>query len=556
MKTYQIDRNQFQEKYNSLLQILFLLADTQNMFGEIGRGSGKTTEALAPRVLRVSYDMPQSTPVFAGATYVSLLENIIPGILTYLKKHYKRGIHFEAGKMPPKFFKDPFTEVINWKHTISFAWGTVIQLVSLDRPESALGKNAPHIFFDEMLRCPEDKMIDRIFPILRGDKEIHGHSPYFGGITGFSSTPNFENDHDWWLEYEKDVNPDVIKEIMYVAFRVKQATYKAKTTKSKTKQKQYQRFVNKWNNWLRLARKGETYYAKGSSFSNIMVLGLDYIERQYKGTKDFEKFKTSILGIRPKKVKNMFFGKFSKKNLFGDSYKYTQIDVVSIDGEFEKTSRDLKHCDPKKPIYAGYDPGQFMSIVFGQKRPGKMRILKNMYEIHPKQHSELALQINTFFKYHQKKEIYLHYDRAGNQKKYRSSSGDLTDTDAKILKRELERYDWTVHLMSLGKKTIYHWQHYLLLSILFGRENKNNDEILIDQNECEELVSSIYMSPLKKTEGRIELDKLSEKKLDLIDQAFWSTQIGTALMYLLFGEYEKCLPDNKEEFRDYSPATA
>ncbi len=109
--------------------------------------------------------------------------------------------------------------------------------------------------------------------------------------------------------------------------------------------------------------------------------------------------------------------------------------------------------------------------------------------------------------------------------------------------------------MSLGKKTIYHWQHYLLLSILFGNENKNNDRILIDEHECEELVSSIYMSPLKKTEGRTELDKSSEKKLDLEDQAFFSTQIGTSLMYLLFGEYEKCLPDNKSEMRDYSPQT-
>ena len=62
-------------------------------------------------------------------------------------------------------------------------------------------------------------------------------------------------------------------------------------------------------------------------------------------------------------------------------------------------------------------------------------------------------------------------------------------------------------------------------------------EILIDENECRNLCSAIMLSPLKKTEGRIELDKSSEKKVPLKNQAGLTTQLPSALIYLLFGRY-------------------
>ena len=45
------------------------------------------------------------------------------------------------------------------------------------------------------------------------------------------------------------------------------------------------------------------------------------------------------------------------------------------------------------------------------------------------------------------------------------------------------------------------------------------------------------LSPLKKTEGRIELDKSSEKTVPLKQQAGLTTQLPSAFIYLLFGRY-------------------
>ena len=550
MKTSDINWDLFEEKYNSVLQTKVLLADTQNIIGEIGRGSGKTTEMFAPRLVRVAYDMPRSIILLVGPTYTFILETVVPGIITHLAKNYIRGIHYEYGVRPPKHFRLPYTEVIKWDHTISFAWGTVVQFVSNDRPESAIGKNAAHIFVDEMLRIKETDFIERILPTLRGDRSIHGKSHYFAGITAFSTTPNFENDYDWWLSYEENMNKALIEEILYVSYRISQAKFKMLNTSDEKERLQMQNFVRRWSEKLNEKRKGATYYVKGSSFSNLKILGLDYIKNQFRGSKsNFDKFKLSILGIRPNKVKDMFFGKFAAHHIYHDSYKYNNIDLYSVDGKYEKTSRDLKHCDSNRPILMGLDPGNFMSAVFAQEKNKELRIIKNIYVIHPDQQLELAKKINDFFQHHARKTIYLHYDRAGNQRKYKDNPKG--ETDAQIMKKDLETFGWTVHLMSIGKGSIYYWQHYLLLNILFSEKEKRTPRIRIDQNECEELISSIYMSPLKKTEGVIELDKSSEKKLDLHDQAFWSTQISSSLMYLLFGLYEKYLPSGSVNVQDY-----
>ncbi len=549
-KSTEINWELFEQKYMSILQTRVLLADTQNIIGEIGRGSGKTTEMFSPRIVRVTYAMPRSICLLVGPTYTFLLETIVPGIITYLAKNYTRGLHYEYGKRPPKHFKMPYTEVTRWEHTFSFAWGTVLQFVSNDRPESALGHNAAHIFVDELLRIKETDFIERILPTLRGDRQIHGKSHYFGGITAFSSTPNFENDNDWWLNYEQNMDKELIEEIMYVAYRIKLARYHLVNSQNEKEKKRMQAFINRWESRLTEKRKGATYYVKGSSFSNLLILGLDYIKNQLKGSRsNLDRFKLSILGIRPNKVKDMFFGKFARHHIFDDSYRYNNIDLYAVDGKYYKTSRDLKHCDAKQPLLMGYDPGNFMSAVISQEKNKEHRVLKNLYVITPDQHFELARKIHEFFMYHERKTIYLYYDRAGNQRIYKNNPKG--ETDAQILRKELEDLGWSVHLMSLANRTIFYWEHYLLLNIILGEKDKRVPRLRICQNECEELISSIYMSPLKRTEGVIELDKSSEKKLAYEDQAYWSTQIPSALMYLLFGLYEKYLPSGDKGYQDY-----
>jgi hypothetical protein len=215
----------------------------------------------------------------------------------------------------------------------------------------------------------------------------------------------------------------------------------------------------------------------------------------------------------------------------------------------EHTAQNLKYYTRTAPLYLGYDPGPFTSLVAGQLYPKEFRFLKNFWAIHPEQQPEIAKNFNDFFRDHspRQRQIYLYYDRAANQTnpKYREfyeQTADLNDTDAVILKSELEKYGWSVTLMSLGWGVITYVRLYRLLNILFSSPSEKQDKILVDKNECEELISSIYHSPVKKTEGKIMLDKSAERKLDYKDQIYWSPQIASACMYLLWGMYKKYLP--------------
>lgn len=577
-KTDSIDWGTITKKYNTAIQTQVTLAGTKNMVGEIGRGSGKSTEMFAKRVVDVSFDMPRAIILLTGPTYVFILETIIPAILQYLTTNYARGVFFEYGKEPPLHFKRPISEIVRWQHTISFAWGTVIQFVSIDRPESAIGKNAVHVFVDETLRIKETDFRERIIPTLRSDRTLWGHSVFYGGMTMFSSAPNMENDHDWWRQYREKVNPTAINEIMYVQYRIMkaqgkmialdQAIAREKTVNNRHEIEKIeaaiakeQRFVNRWSAKVYTERRKKEnwwHYIEGSSFSNLAHLGLEYMEQQLGGSgSNFDKFKLSILNIRPEAVKDKFIAKFNPNvHTFTDSYRYDftdgyrdgSTDNYSIDGKYKKNSRDLKYCDPDRPLYMGYDPGDFSSVWMAQEKitatTRELRVLKNFWTYPPDDdHYFMATKISDFFCDHRARTIYLHYDRAGNQRKGRYAQNPKGKTDAEILKHELEQLGWTVHLETIGGRTIFFWEHFFLLGKLFGERDKNTPRIRICANECEEGISSIQNSPIKKTEDNfIELDKSSERRLDYEDQVRWSTQLCTSLMYLLWGLYHDLKP--------------
>lgn len=538
--------------YYSVAQILCQLADTQHLFCELGRGSGKTTHILAPRLDRVVNSMPGSVMVFAAATYKSIFDNLLPGVIEYLASQYQENMYFCVGKTPPSHFQPCKTWIKDYRHTISFCNGTVVQFVSCDRPESMLGKNAVHLFVDEMIRIPEDKFIERVMPALRGNRAEFGASPYFMGITGTSSTPNFETDEQWFLRYEDDMHPETIQTIQQLAIELnrlflKQASVmETISTREKAKISQLQELLNK-------LRKGETYYLRASSFSNIKILGIDYILNQIKTIKDEDTLLTSIFSVRKDRVKDLFFARFGKQHIYYDSYKYDHLDNIDAREAMQESqtkkgrARELKHYNPNTPLYIGYDPGVFCSVVCAQRPTNKkeFRVQTQFWHIHPEQQIELAQDINNYYEGHKNKYIYLHFDRAANQRDPQwkrgrfGSGGDVNDTDAILLKRYLERLGWRVQLMSLNQPTIFYSQQLRLVTRLFGESVQGVDKILIDGNECEALISSIYHSPLKRTDGRIELDKSSEKLLEYKDQAYYSTQIASAFIYLLWGEYAK-----------------
>lgn len=544
--------NRISEMYFNVMQTLALLLDPNKLFAEVARAGGKTEGILRRRIVDVAYSMPGEISFLCHATYIALLTIVIPNIRASFNAPIGDGsgrLFMEEGKdyvigekKLPKHFLKPRYPITNPKHSFVFVNGHVIQLVATDLPDSIAGSNGVHVFIEEMKHNKGDKFRSRVIPALRTNNKQAWKSPYYRGITGISDTARVDLGEDnWFTEYEKLANPELIAEILTVAIHVNKALYNIHHGKEIEKN---QRNYDRWIKVLYAMRRNATVFLRASSFVNKDILGFDFFQTMLE-TLSFEEFKSSILCIRPKKVEKMFFCRFNEeKHCFDDSYKYNVILSLDLGDSFKITSKYLKHYNPNNRLLVGYDPGQFSSLVVGQETTlfgrKELKILKEHFVYHPQNHADLAKQFNDFWgETKQNRTIILYYDRAGNQK---FNTKKQLKMDAVRLKNELERFGWNVVLMNKEQRTIFHYEHYALFERLFGEEENNTPRISMDENECPNLKSSIYLSPVTQRNGYIELDKSSETKVPLQNQASQTTQIPSSLMYLVFGLYESWLP--------------
>lgn len=549
--------------YMNSMQVMVNLLDPNKVVVEAARASGKTSEVTVNRIVRVADSMPAELSFLAHRTYVALLTNIWPNIQAAFSRQItvngrprcmlEYGIDYIAGESKiPEHFRKPRYPISYPKHSILFRNGHHIQLVSSDQPDSVAGRSGVHAFVEEMKHNDGEKLKTRLFPSLRGSSAEIRKSPYYQGWTGVSDTARVDlNEDDWFERYEDQNNPQLLSEIATVAVHVNKAVYKRmelltaqkNTTnpvtleKIRLELKKYDRQISMWTPRLADMRRNATLYIRASSFVNKDILGPKFFKTQL-DTLDMDEFLTAICAVRHKSVVNKFFANYDKeKHQFSDGYIYDSIMKLDLKDHFIITARYLKYYDKSAPLYIGYDPGHFSSLVCGQpKKYGKeFRLLKEFFCFYPDEQPELARQAYEFFgRDCRNKRIVLYPDRAGNKR--REELEQIT-TDSRALKRELESYGFEVQLMNEGQATIYHWQQFKLMLLLFGDRSNALPHVFIDENECPNLCSAIPLSPRKSTNGRIELDKSSEVKIPLHRQAGLTTQIPSAFIYLMYGLY-------------------
>lgn len=568
----------FESLYMNKMQTKATVIDPNILICEVARAAGKTEGIFGPRMIRVGADMPGELSFLIHKTYVALLSNIIPNLTAFFSKPVgpqgrplmEEGMHYVIGETNlPKHFAKPRYPIAYPKHSIVMYTGHNFQLVSSDQPDSMAGRSGVHAFIEEMKHNKGEKIKTRIFPGLRGAKGATRQSPYYAGITGVSDTARVDlGEDDWFQEYEKNVNEDLITDIVNTAIHVnklkvskikledqlrdvkdpeKRKIIRLKITKQTNK-------INYWTPILNQIRQSATYYLKASTFVNKDFLGTKFF-KTLSETLTEDEMLAAICNIRPRAVTDMFFGGFNKKiHTFDDSYIYNSILQLDLKDTFTLTAQYLKHYDPNLPLLIGYDPGHFCSIVIAQekKRENELRVIKEFYCVHPLAQGELARLVYAFFGQHRKnKNIVLYADRAGNKAK---AVRDKITTDSKLLKKEFEVYDFRVDLKTEKQRTIYYYEHYNLLRILLSEELKFTTRIRIDANECKNLVSAIHLTPVKRDDGKIEMDKTSERKVALQYQAALTPQLPSALTYLLFGLFANQLPGEMKKGTQIPPS--
>ncbi len=566
-------QEEFDEIYNNIMQLKASVIDSNTMIVEAGRAAGKTVW-FGKRFINVGYDMPGELSFFGHKTYIALMTNIIPQLIAYFKTPQgqqqkpllREGIDFVIGEKDlPKHFNPPRYPIENPNHSIVLVNGHHYRLVSSDQPDSIAGASGVHAFIEEMKHNKGEKVKTRIFPALRGGSSSARRSHYYQGVTGISDTARVDlGEDDWFINYEKLVNHELIKEIITVSLHVNNALYRIESLKKKISQtkdeiklKEFQRKVNRHqkviNHWmpvLRQMRRAAIYYLRASSFVNKDLLGFEYFKTQLDVLTE-EEFLTAIANIRPKKVSDLFFSGYnSKKHTYSDSYIYKSIYQFNLKDTFRLTAEYLKYFNRDKPLILGYDPGHFSSIVIAQefRNENIIRVIKEFFVWIPKQQGELAAMIYAFFgPIHKSKRVILYYDRAGNKTKVEQ---EKITTDARLMAMELRKYGFQVEMKNEKQRTIFYYEHFRLLQMILSESLRSFPRLRIDENECPNLSSAINLSPVDRSDGKIALDKSSERKVAFQHQAGLTTQLPSALMYLIFGHYAHLLPKEIKNMPD------
>lgn len=300
------------------------------------------------------------------------------------------------------------------------------------------------------------------------------------------------------------------------------------------------RVIERYRPLLNDMRRDCLFYLRVSTFVNNEVLGAKFFTDQFSNL-SMSEFLTSICSIHDMDYENMFFDRFStEKHVFEDSYIYKDLMSRNIKDSFTIDSSYLKYYDQDARIILGNDPGSFASLVAAQekKADNELRVLKEFFVYSPEDIEDMAARFDAFFRSARNRHVDLYYDRAGNKRNERR----VNETDARELKAQLEARGWRVSLKNLGQATIYHWQHYYLWRRLLSNDERKVPRILIDYNECPNLISA--MISCKKVPGStpVELDKTPEKRVPLSQQAPITPQLPSALMYMVYGLYSRYLP--------------
>lgn len=554
---------EFELCYMNSVQMLASIIDPNMLYAEWGRATGKTEGVMGPRLIRVANDMPGELSFLVHKTYVALMTNVWPNIQAYFSRPVivngrqramlEYGVDYVVGETRlPSHFRLPRYPVSYAKHSVIFRNGAHLQLVSSDQPESVAGRNAVHAFIEEMKHNSGEKLKSRLFPSLRGGSAEIRKSAYYEGVTGVSDTARVDlGEDDWFEDYERNMNCELIEEIASVSLAVNKSLYRqfvlnrelretkdpVSMEKIRLEQQQLAAFLARWKPRLADMRRNAVYYIRASSFRNKDILGPKFFKTQL-DTLNMDEFLTAICGVRHKEVTNKFFAAYDKaRHQFKDSYVYDAILSHDLKDKFLLTARYLRHYDRREPLYVGYDPGAFSSMIVGQKKDfgRQLDIIKEFWAYYPEEQESLAQQFYQFFGADAvNKVVHLYPDRAGNKR--REELEQIT-TDSRALKAALEGYGFSVILHNEGAATIYHWQQFKLCMMLFGEQRNFLPRVRIDENECKNLCSAILISPLVKKGNSIELDKSSEKKEPLKRQAGLTTQLPSAMIYLLYGLY-------------------
>lgn len=549
-----------EQRYSNWVAQMMAIMMPWSLYWIAGRASAKTVQVLSERVQEVAQDCPGAPFAWVADTYSDLHKNVIPSLIDGLSLlGWELGKHYVINQEPPQEWKDRMYNVCtDWKNTMVFYTGFNFTFISLDRPSIGAGRSYVGIFGDEVKYFSEEKFTN-LLKAVRGFRVKYGNSVWYRSrtLTTDMPNPNHIGEYDWVLKLAKQNDKNKILLMLKAGFAYNETkkTYVAtlqeyqeikaayRIDKSlKTKHDKAQRAVElagrnmkRWQERWEKTRSRTAFFFISSSYVNADILGIDWFSDEF--AEGLEGILVNILSMIPKlEAGQMFYCNLASRHFYADGFANEIIDKHEFGWVQDCTA--LKHLDMAKPIEAGMDSGNMLSIVFGQQNGKVYNVLKELCTLPPSGPRELADQFINYFKPHKRKILKLYYDRSMNN--YKSVNADMASQMKKNIEYNADgtRTGWTVQLMSLGQGNIgSNLEYRFFMDLLSGNLERNLFTLEIDQYNCSNLKSEMEVTKTKVASGRdtggtiVKLktgDKLPTHRLPKE-----STNLTDALKYLI-----------------------
>jgi len=523
--------------------MLAYLVEANTSYNVWGRGAGKTTGLIAPRINKLVQELPGSLSIIGAATYAQLLERTLPPVVAALESWgWVRDVNYVFGKQPPKAWNWPKPKLapLRWEHTFTFNTGTVFQLISQDRPGSANGLSAVSGIFDECKYLNKRKHDEEIAPIFRGALELYGDHHLYGGLLYCTDMPTMREGM-WILEMREQMDAELIELILANVFDIQENQLKLPAA-SKSYQKVLKREIAVAQRELSLLRRGCVYYSEASAMENLAALGKDYITRMRRMLPPAV-FDTSILNKRLRDISSKFYAALSesehtyqaKDNSYLDSLGF---DFQKVEGQYafkglgnSKVDADVNRMQPLD-IAIDYG-GHFNCMAIGQEHGiGNVREFRFLNGMHVYPPSGLVHLVDKFCDYyaqHRARTVYYYYDHTATG--LNAASKPFKD----VVIEQFRKRGWEVIEMYMGHAPYHEDKHQFWHTALL-EQSDDLPSFRWNRDNCDDMLTSMQDAGIKQGRNGFQKDKASEDPKKGISQQH-ATHYSDAVDQLAWGKY-------------------
>lgn len=486
------------ELFFNRAQIEAMIIGAKNEYIIGGRGLGKSEGFDARVLVRNIFAMRGSCGGLLSPSYIKLKTQTFPAIANALGRWgYRRDFHYFVGVRPPKAmnFPKPVIEPFDWSNVISFFTGSILQMISFDRPMSANSMSLDYVIGPEARFLAFNKIVNEVNPAIRGNRQYFGECPWHGG-SFFSTDMPTDSRGTWILSKEEDMDTDLIAFIRmtYTEYQRALSTHNTEHTALLKKQ-------------LNRARRRATFFKVYSALDNLEILGEEWFEKMERDLPP-QVFATSILSQRATQTNNSFYPSFDAEHL-----TYTpEATSFAANAEFTTvTGTDCRwdgdvRADLPLEIALDYNIA-ICTLVVGQRVEQTLRTVRAMWVKSPQTLEDLIDKFCQYYKYHPLHEVTYYYDATAVA---RAASTGYSYSDLVI--RKLEEGGFHVNGVNCGTPI----RHALKFNYINAAFRGEGDFLLprFNSEACDDLITAIELTGSVVTKSGFGKDKSAEKRPD------------------------------------------